>query len=238
VRRAERSSFSNTHGQGFENRIATLMAADLHEPLVYKWQRLDRGAIRESLNKSVCDVLMALPAHSSQVLTTSAYYRSSYVFVYRRDAVSKPSLLEDASLRHMKIGIQAVGEEYTPPGDALARRGLQSSIVPFHTNGGDEDEILAAVAKRKVDTAILWGPEAGYFTRLHHRPLELVPVNPQIDGGIPLTFAISMAVRKDNTVLLNRLNAVIARRSEEIHRILLYYGVPEVDATRASGAQP
>jgi mxaJ protein len=222
--------FSNAKQQGFENRIATLIAADLHEDLVYRWQRLDRGGVREYLNQSLCDLLTGIPNRSVQVLTTEPYYRSTYVFVYRRDARSKPSSLDDAALHSMKIAVQAVGEEYTPPGDALAQRGLQAAIVPFHTNGGDEDELLDAVAARRVDTAIVWGPAAGYFARFKHQHvLELIPITPQRDTtGVPFTFAISMAVRRGNADLLRRIDDALHRHADEIHNILASYGIPQL----------
>ena len=53
--------FSNIKQQGFENRIAELVAQDLNAHLVYEWQRMGRGFVREYLNKSRCDVLIGIP---------------------------------------------------------------------------------------------------------------------------------------------------------------------------------
>src|SRR5438045_3711662 len=193
--------FSNTKQQGFENRIAELIARDLHAHLSYVWQRMGRGFVREYLNKSVCDLLIGIPTNYRPVLTTTPYYRSSYVFVTRRDGRMKPASLNDPSLRQMKIGVQVLEEEYTPPGTALARRGLQNEIVGFDTTGDDPDSIIRAVADRKVDTAIVWGPLAGYFAS-KIGGLQLTPVVPEVDPpGVPFTFAISMGVRKGNTQL-------------------------------------
>src|SRR5437763_1694152 len=77
--------FSNTREQGFENRIAEIVASELHAHLAYVWQRMGRGFVREYMDKSKCDLLVGIPTNYRPLLTTSPYYRSSYVFVYRRD---------------------------------------------------------------------------------------------------------------------------------------------------------
>lgn len=221
--------FSNTRQQGFENRIAELVARDLNAHLTYVWQRMGRGFVREYLNKSVCDLLIGIPANYRPVLATSPYYRSTYVFVTRRNGEVKPASLDDPVLRRMKIGVQVLEEEYTPPGTALARRGLQNDIVGFETMGDDADSIMRAVADRKVDTAIVWGPLAGYFAS-KVAGLQLTPVVPEVDPpGVPFTFAISMGVRKGNTQLRDELEAELAKRRHEIEGILSTYGVPQLE---------
>src|SRR5438105_1487820 len=202
--------FSNTKQEGFENRIAELIARDFNAHLTYVWQRMGRGFVREYLNKSVCDLLIGIPTNYRPVLTTSPYYRSTYVFVTRRDTRLKPASLDDPSLRQMKIGVQVLEEEYTPPGTALARRGLQNDIVGFETMGDDADSIMRAVADHKVDTAVVWGPLAGYFAS-KIGGLSLTPVVPEVDPpGVPFTFAISMGVRKGNTQLRDDLHGELA----------------------------
>src|ERR1700704_2294560 len=69
--------FSNAHGDGFDNRIATLMALDLHRPLVYFWLPQRRGFLRNSLSAGQCDVVVGVPAPYAGVQTTQRYYRSS-----------------------------------------------------------------------------------------------------------------------------------------------------------------
>ena len=69
--------FSNSKQQGFENRIAELVANELHAHVTYVWQRMGRGFVREFLNRSQCDLLVGVPANFRPVLTTTPYYRSS-----------------------------------------------------------------------------------------------------------------------------------------------------------------
>ena len=54
--------FTNRAGQGFENRLAELVARDLKKPVVYIWWPQRRGFIRNTLKAGHCDVVMGLPA--------------------------------------------------------------------------------------------------------------------------------------------------------------------------------
>ncbi len=81
------------------------------------------GVSFATINKGRCDLLIGIPANFRPVLTTTPYYRSTYVFVVRRDAAFKPSSLDDNHLQHLKIGVQAWDEQYTPPAEALMYRG-------------------------------------------------------------------------------------------------------------------
>jgi mxaJ protein len=222
--------FSNMKQEGFENRIAAIVAQDLGAHLVYVWQRMGRGFVREYLAKSRCDVLIGIPSNYGPVLTTTPYYRSSYVFVSRRaQKVDFASGFDSPELRRLKIGVQVLEEEYTPPGEALARRGLQGSIVGFDTTGDGADSIIRAVAIRQVDLAVVWGPLAGYFTRKYQGELTLTPVEPEIDPpGLPFSFAISMGVRKGNIALRDELETVLSKRHSEIGGILYKYGIPQL----------
>jgi mxaJ protein len=222
--------FSNSKLQGFENRIAQIVASDLHAHLNYEWQRMGRGFVREYINNSRCDLLIGVPSNFKPLLTTAPYYRSSYVFVTRRDRNLKPASLDDPNLHKMRIGVQVVSEDYAPPATALSRRGMQNEIVGFESTGEDADSILRAVAAGQVDTSIVWGPLAGYFARQFGNAFTLTPVTPEVDPpGIPFTFAISMGVRKGNTALRDELEGMLTRQRATIRAILDEYGVPQLE---------
>ena len=220
--------FSNKQEQGFENRLASLVAENLGAHLSYVWQRMGRGFVREYLNNSRCDLLIGIPEGFRPVLTTDAYYRSSYVFVTRRDAQRQIDSLNSPQLRGIKIGVQVLDENYTPPGEALARRGLQSEIVGFDTTDKPAS-IVEAVAQHQVDAAIAWGPLAGYFAREYGSALQILPVEPEVDPpGLPFTFAIAMGVRKGNFALRDELNKILAQHQREVRSILAEYGIPQL----------
>src|SRR5581483_2791856 len=114
--------FSSRNQTGFENRIAALVARDLGAHLTFVWQRMGRGFVREYLGKAQCDLIVGIPTNYRSVLTTNPYYRSTYVFVSRQGGPVIPSFNSPA-LHNLKVGVQVLDEEYTPPGEALARRG-------------------------------------------------------------------------------------------------------------------
>jgi len=219
--------FSNMQRQGFENQIASLVATELGVRLTYVWQRMGRGFVREYIDKSQCDLVIGIPNNFRPLLTTTPYYRSSYVFVVPRTEHLKTISLDAPELHRLRIGVQVLDENYTPPGAALARRGLQGEIVGFDTTGKGADSIIRAVAERQVDIAVVWGPLAGYFAKPYQATLKLVPVEPEVDPpGLPFTFAISMGVRKGNIALRNDLENVLSKRQPEIRKILAQYAVP------------
>lgn len=220
---------SNRQQQGYENRIAALVARDLNAKLVYEWQRMGRGFVRDILNKGRCDVLLGVPAKFPRVLTTEPYYRSAYVFVTRRDRRLHLKTFDDPELRNLKIGVQVLSEEYAPPGQALGRRGMVGNIVGFETPGERPNAIVNAVLRRRVDAAVVWGPQAGYYARSHRTELELTPTPASDAPALPMEFSISMGVRRNDRALRDKLNAVLERRKPEIDRILRSYGVPLVD---------
>ena len=104
--------FSNMEQKGFENRIATLVAEDLHAQLTYVWQRMGRGFVREYLDGSRCDLLIGIPSGYRSVLTTIPYYRSTYLFVSRRaQRLDFAAGFNSPDLHRLKIGIQVLDEE-------------------------------------------------------------------------------------------------------------------------------
>ena len=219
--------FSSRDQTGFENRIASIVAQDLHARLTFVWQRMGRGFVREYLDKAQCDLLVGIPANYRPVLTTRPYYRSTYVFVSRPEEAA-PSL-DSPALHGLKIGVQVLEEEYTPPGEALARRGLQETIVGFDTTGDGADSIVRAVADQKVNIALVWGPLAGYFAKEFGHNLRITPVEPEVDApGLPFTFAISMGVRKGNIALRDELQKILTDRESDIRGILNDFGVPQL----------
>jgi mxaJ protein len=226
--------FSNERREGFENRIAALVARDMGRPITYFWLPQRRGFIRNSLNARQCDVVMGVPAQYGLVQPTRPYYRSVYTFVSRRDRHLRVRSFDDARLKTLTIGIQITGEDYDnpPAAQALAVRHLTSNVRGYTVYGDyskpdPQRDIVDAVADGRVDVAVVWGPFAGYYARKEPAPLDVVPVTPERDGpSLAFAFDIAMGVRRDDAALRDALNAVIARRAPEIRRVLTSYGVP------------
>ncbi len=232
--------FSNQQQQGFENRIAELVARDLDMKLSYVWWAQRRGFVRNTINQNQCDLLIGVPASFERTRPTIPYYRSTYVFVTRRDRHLRIGSFDDPQLKRLRVGVQLIGDDgiNTPPAHALSNRGIIKNVKGYtvyadYRQPNPPARIIDAVANGDVDVAVAWGPLAGYFAQRETVPLDVRPVSPQIDlPFLPFVFDISMGVRRGNDALREQLNGIIERRRPEIDRILADYAVPRVDIGR------
>ena len=232
--------FSNERGQGFENRLAEMLARDIGTRVEYTWRAQRRGFLRETLHAGACDVVMGQPSGAGSARTTTPYYRSTYVFVSRASRHLAVNSFDDVALRGLRIGVQVIGDDgvNSPPAHALSRRGLVSNLVGFSVYGdyrtdSPPSRIVDAVARGEVDIAAAWGPMAGYFAARQREPLHLEAVHPQSDGPLPQVFDIAMAVRGGDTSRLARLEQFIRERRAAIDVLLAGYRVPRVDGSGA-----
>lgn len=226
--------FSNRQQEGFENKIAELLARELQSQVTYTWWPQRRGFIRNTLSAGTCDVVMGVPAGYDPVLTTQPYYRSTYVFVYPRKAGYQISSFDDPLLQRLKIGVHLIGDDYTnsPPAHLLSAKGIVDNVVGYSVFGNYAEDsppgkIIHAVATGEIDLAIVWGPIAGYFAKQQTVPLTLVPV--PADAGsptLPFTYSIALGVRRKDDTLKTKLDEELKRKAPEIRKILEEYGVP------------
>ena len=230
--------FSDREQQGFENKIAALVAADLGVTVSYFWWPHRRGFLRNTLRARECDVLMGVPQDMDAFITTRPYYRSAYQFVTRVDRDLDISSLDDPRLRELKIGVNMIGYEYnnSPAARALGARGVVG-LIGFPTFYNEENRpsgIIDAVAEGNVDVAIVWGPLAGYFAKQQDVPLALAPL-PDVDvrTRTPFAFGFAVGVRKSEKALLARIQEALDRKRGEIERVLGEYGVPLAASERA-----
>jgi mxaJ protein len=238
--------FSNERLEGFENKIAELVAREMNATVEYTWWAQRRGFLRHTLKAGACDVVMGLPTGMEMAWTTAPYYRSSYVFVYRKDKGLKIRSFDDPVLRKIKIGVQMVGDDFanTPPAHALASRKIIRNVVGYSLYGDYSQEnppakIMRAVIAGEIDAAVVWGPLAGYIAKQQHEPLELVPVSPPGDlPTLPFTYDISMAVRPGDGALKEELEEILKARRAEIESILDEYGVIRLNSSDGSHDLP
>ena len=230
--------FSNQKLEGFENKIAALIAREMNTTVEYTWWAQRRGFIRNTLKAGICDVVIGLPSSFELALTTAPYYRSTYAFVYRKDRGLNVRSFNDPILHNLKIGVQMIGEDFanTPPAHALTNRHIIENVKGYSVYGdyaqaNPPARIIEAVAKGDVDVAVVWGPLAGYFAKRQRVPLEVVPVSPQIDPPyLPFVYDISIGVRRGDNAFRDRLEEILTRKSRDIESILAEYGVPRVEA--------
>lgn len=226
--------FSNSKQEGFENKIAELLAHELHSEPQYTWWPQRRGFLRSTLNAGVCDVVMGMPADVGSLLTTRPYYRSTYVFVAPKTEGHQIVSFDDPELRRLKIGVHLIGDDYanSPPAHILAEKGIVNNVVGYSVFGdyGEDSppgKLIQAVADGEVEIAIVWGPIAGYFVKKQARPLALVAVpTDESPPNLPLTYSIALGVRKTDAAFKANLDEALQRKTSEIHKILEEYGVP------------
>ena len=235
--------FTNRAGEGFENKIAELVAGEMNATLQYTWWAQRRGFIRNTLKAETCDVVMGVPTSIELAATTKPYYRSSYVFVTRADSPFRVASFDDPILHKLRIGVQIIGDDYAnaPPAQALTNRGIVGNVRGY-TVYGDYSQpnpparVVDAVAKGEIDVAVVWGPLGGYFARHEAVPLRVVPVSPQIElPYLPFVFDISMGTRRTDPGLRDTLDMILARRRAGVDSILDAFGVPRVDRRAPAG---
>ena len=228
--------YSNRAGQGFENRLAGLVARELGATLRYTWWAQRRGNVRETLNAGRCDLIPGVGAGLEMLATTRPYYNSTYVVVTRANRNLDIRSFDDPRLRSLRIGVQMIGDDFsnTPPAHALARRGLTDNVRGFMVYGDyaqpfPQAPIIAAVASGQVDVAFVWGPVAGYFAPRQPVPLRLarLPAEDPV-ARQPMAFGVAMGVRRSDRALKREVERILRDRHDEIARILSDYWVPTV----------
>lgn len=226
--------FSNAKGEGFENKLAEMIAKDLGASIRYVWWAQRRGYVRNTLNEAKCDIWPGVASGVEMIATTRPYYRSTYVFVTRAADHLTGLTLDDQRLKKLAIGIQMVGDDAmnTPPAHALASRGLIGNVHGYMLYGDYDKpnppaEIIGAVARGDVDVALVWGPLAGYFANRSAIPLNIEPVTPWLDDAQwPMIYDISMGVRRDDFALRQDLERVIELEQSKIDDILRAFHFP------------
>jgi quinoprotein dehydrogenase-associated probable ABC transporter substrate-binding protein len=237
--------FSNQAKEGFENRLADMIASKLDKPLAYVWWAQRRGFIRHTLKAGDCDLVIGVPAHYDLVETTKPYYRSTYVFVTRTDRHLDLASMVDPRLAQLNIGVHLTGNDGNnpPPAEALGEQGIVDNVHGYMLYGDYRQpnppaRLIDAVANGEIDVAAAWGPLAGYFASRSSTPLTVTPI---VDGErfAPqrFIFDIAMGVRKGDDGLRDQLNAFIDDDRAEIMSLLKSYGVPLMDVVRGASGE-
>jgi quinoprotein dehydrogenase-associated probable ABC transporter substrate-binding protein len=234
--------FSNEKGEGFENKIAELLAAKLGKKLAYVWYPQATGFVRNTLGAHRCDLIPGFPQGDELVQSTNPYYRTAYALVIRPDTgLDDLDVLTDPRLKKKRIGIVAG----TPPATYLAVNGLMPEAKPYPLVidtrvDSSAQAMMRDLAGGEIDVGVLWGPLAGYYAKQANPPMRVVLLLKET-GGPPLAFRIAMGVRAADQNWKRQLNTLIAENQTEINRLLLDFGVPLLDERNrpiAVDAQP
>jgi quinoprotein dehydrogenase-associated probable ABC transporter substrate-binding protein len=224
--------FTDESGQGFENKLAELVAAKTGRKSVsYTWFPMVTGFVRKTLRENRCDIIMGYAQGDELVQNTNAYYRSTYVLIYKKGAgLDGVEVIEDPKLKGKRIGI--VGR--TPPATNMALAGLMkdAKAYPLMVDTRFADSMAEVMIKDlnegTIDAAILWGPMAGYYAKKSGLDLAVVPLVKEKTGS-RMMYRITMGVRPSDQEWKRTLNRVIKDNQAEINTLLLDFGVPLID---------
>jgi quinoprotein dehydrogenase-associated probable ABC transporter substrate-binding protein len=222
---------SNNRGEGFENKIAALLAGAMGTTVQYYYRpSIERGLTRTTLYADECDLMMDMPLDSERVLTTEAIYRTTFVLAYRDDRGLAIKSLDDPRLKKLKVGVY----QTSAIREALSEHDVNENVVIHYlTHDADlvpEDQPsyqVQEVLDRKLDVAAVWGPFAGYYKALKHAPLTIQPVN-LMEDAVPMEYDMAFAVRTTDKALKAQLDQAIHKERDGIRAILVEYGVPLV----------
>jgi mxaJ protein len=222
--------YSNSKQEGFENKIAELIAKDLGKRLSYQFWYDRMGFIRNTLNAKRCDVIIGTVSGNDMVRTSKPYYRSGYVFVYRKDSGYDIKDWDSPDLRKGIIGV--VGQ--TPPSRPIADKGLMANARPYRIQRDlnlPPSFLIDDLVKGDIDIAIVWGPIGGYYAKQSKIPLVVVPAPEYEDVNAhgKEYWNISLGVRKKDKERMAMLQDVLDRRKADIDKILDDYGIPHFD---------
>ncbi len=223
--------FSNEKAEGFENKLAELIAQKLDVTLEYAWFAEATGYVPNTMGREACDLVMGYAQGTGLIEDTNPYYYTSYVLIYREQDASLAGIdnLSDPRLKGKRIGLFA----RTPPASILAMHGLVGEAKLFEINADESAAkatvgIIDEVASGELDAALLWGPVGGYYAERAAAPLKLVPLVKE-NAGPSTIYGITMGVRPNEPEWKHTINKLIAENQGEINAILEGYNVPVLD---------
>jgi len=226
--------YSNAQGEGFENKIAEILAADLGRELTYQFWHDRFGFLRNTLNGYRCDYVIGTNTTYDAVDTTKPYYRAGHVWVYRKDSGFDIKNWDSPDLRKGTIGVN----DKSPVAVALNANGLMFNAKPYriqrdlNTSPGQKIEDLA---KGDIDIAIEWGPIGGYYAKKSDVEMVVVPIPEYATDQSRLTgktyWNISGGVRKREADRRDELEAAIFRNLDKIHAVMDEFGIPWSEPT-------
>lgn len=221
--------YSNIRGEGFEDKIAEVLAKDLGKKLTYAYAYNRQGFLRNTINAGRCDVIIGTTSDFDGLRTSTPYYRSGHVFVWRKDSNFKITDWSSPDLRKGIIGIVDKSPATVPLND----NNLMANARPYRLQRDlnlPTSFLIDDLAKGEIDVAVMWGPIAGYYMKQSKVPMEMafVPEYNKVSLQGKEYWNISMGVRMKDKERLAPLNAAIERNKDKIAQILVDYGIPTV----------
>ncbi|RFC63516.1 methanol oxidation system protein MoxJ [Fulvimarina endophytica] len=240
--------FSTADEDGFENRIAAILAKAMGRELDYQW--VDRPAIylvRDGLDKKTCDVLMGVDSGDDRLLTSEPYYRSAYAFVSEASDDFSGTRWQDAG----GDGLSRFATRlYSPAGTMLKYSGKYEdnlaylySLIDFKSRRNQyldvpADRLVQEVRAGNADLAIAFAPEVARYVKQSDGKLRLslIENDLELQNGqtVDLQYSQSIATRRGDDELMKEINEALAASREEIAAVIAEEGIPSLPLADAS----
>jgi mxaJ protein len=220
---------SNSKQEGFEDKIAQVLAEDLGKKLTYTYAYNRQGFLRNTINAMRCDVIMGTTSDYDALRTSKPYYRTGTVFVYRKDSGYNITNWDSPDLQKARIGI--VGQ--SPATIPLNDFNLMGNARPYRLQRDlnlPPSYMIDDLVKGEIDVAVVWGPVGGYFAKQSEIPLTVVniPEYEKTNAKGKEYWNISIGVRHKDKERMELINAALERNKDKITKILDDYGIPHV----------
>lgn len=230
--------FTNQKREGFDNKLADVIASELGDSVTYAWWPSRRGYLRNTLSAGTCDVVIGVPIGFDPVATSKPYYRSTYYIVTRTDKKLDIKSLDDPRLKKLRVGVNLLDGDYTntPPAHALSAHGITGIGVVgfpgFYDDVHHPGEIIDSLAKGNIDVALVWGPIAGWFSKQSGVQMTLTALPDSDSVDLPFAYSVAIGTRRSDRELRSLIDEILVRKKPEIDKILMEYNVPTVGTTR------
>lgn len=221
--------YSNTKLEGFEDKIAQVLADDLGKKLSFAYAYNRQGFYRNTINAMRCDVIISTTSDNDALRTSKPYYRAGHVFVWRKDSNYNITNWDSPDLKKGYIGIV----DHSPATIPMNDHGLIGNARPYRIQRDlnlPPSHMIDDLVKGDIDIAVMWGPIGGYYAKQAKIPLVVMPIPEYSTTNVKGKeyWNISIGVRKKDKERIEMINASLERSKDKINKILDEYGIPHV----------
>jgi mxaJ protein len=225
--------FSNNKQEGFEDKIAAVLAEDLKLPLSFMYAFNRFGFLRNTIKANRCDIIMGVPPDYDPLLTSKPYYRTGHVFVWRQESGYDITGYDSPDLKKGLVGVTDKSPITVPLND----NGIIGNAKPYRIQrdlNKKPSEMIDDLAQGDIDVAVAWGPIGGYFAKQSKVPMvvKLAPEYEKSNARGKSYWNISIGVRHGDKERMKMIQGALDRNQDKIQKILSDYGVltvPVVD---------
>jgi mxaJ protein len=234
----ENMPFSNNKQEGFEDKIAQVLAQDLGKKLSFTYAYSRQGFFRNTLGANRCDVVIGTTSDADMMRTSKPYYRAGHVYVWRKASNYNITDWTSPDLRKGFIGVI----DHSPATIPMNDNNLIGNARPYRIQRDlnlPSSFMIDDLAKGDIDIAIAWGPIGGYFAKQSKVPMVVAPI-PEYETENAKGkeyWNISVGVRKKDKERMAMIQGALDRNQAKIIKILDDYGIPHVPVVEGDSLQ-